>query len=160
MTLRKHYAEVLATAAVKANSMVAQSLFNKATRGDGASSVSAAIFWLKTLPFVSTMRPFERTRVPGAIASTIVFAVPSAGFCEPAYGEPEPGSVRQPRDDVRGEAIAGHDIEADAGHQHDANGLGARVKIGEVFEDIDFASYVAVVYARRDACLRHRRRGG
>ncbi len=48
MTLRRHYAEVLATAAVKANSMVAQSLFNKATRGDGASSVSAAIFWLKT----------------------------------------------------------------------------------------------------------------
>ena len=48
VTLRRHYAEVLATAAVKANSMVAQSLFNKATRGDGASSVSAAIFWLKT----------------------------------------------------------------------------------------------------------------
>ena len=47
VTLRKHYAEVLATAAVKANSMVAQSLFNKATRGDGASSVTAGIFWLK-----------------------------------------------------------------------------------------------------------------
>ncbi len=47
-TLRKHYAEVLATAAVKANSMVAQSLFTRATKGDGASSVSAAIFWLKT----------------------------------------------------------------------------------------------------------------
>ena len=48
VTLRRHYAEVLATAAVKANSMVAQSLFTRATKGDGASSVSAAIFWLKT----------------------------------------------------------------------------------------------------------------
>ena len=33
LTLRGHYAEVLATASIKANSMVAQSLFNKATRG-------------------------------------------------------------------------------------------------------------------------------
>ena len=48
VTLRKHYAEVLATAAVKANSMVAQSLFNKATRGDGAASVTAGIFWMRT----------------------------------------------------------------------------------------------------------------
>ena len=47
-TLRSHYAEVLATAAIKANSLVAQSLFNKATKGEGSSSVTAAIFWLKT----------------------------------------------------------------------------------------------------------------
>jgi hypothetical protein len=46
-TLRKHYGDVLATAEIKANSLVAQSLFQKAT-GDGASSVTAAIFWLKT----------------------------------------------------------------------------------------------------------------
>ena len=44
----KHYAEVLATAAVKANSMVAQRLFNKATRGDGAASITAGIFWIRT----------------------------------------------------------------------------------------------------------------
>ena len=36
-----------ATAAVKANSMVAQSLFNRAVKGDGAAATSAAIFWLK-----------------------------------------------------------------------------------------------------------------
>ena len=47
-TLRIHYAEILATAAIKANSMVAQSLFQKATRGEGPASVTASIFWLKT----------------------------------------------------------------------------------------------------------------
>ena len=47
-TLRAHYADILATAAVKANSLVAQSLFAKATRGEGSASVTAAIFWLKT----------------------------------------------------------------------------------------------------------------
>lgn len=47
-TLRKHYTETLASAVVKANSLVAQSLFNRATKGDGPSSTTAAIFWLKT----------------------------------------------------------------------------------------------------------------
>ena len=46
-TLRKYYADVLATAEVKASSIVAQSLFNKAVKGEGAAAVSAAIFWLK-----------------------------------------------------------------------------------------------------------------
>lgn len=47
ITLRKHYADELETAAIKANAEVARSLFDKATKGDGASSVTAAIFWLK-----------------------------------------------------------------------------------------------------------------
>src|SRR4030095_3790800 len=45
-TLRKWYPEELATGQVKANSQVAQSLFEKAI-GNGSGSVTAAIFWLK-----------------------------------------------------------------------------------------------------------------
>ena len=47
-TLVKHYGETLDVAATKANSLVAQSLFNRAVKGDGAAATSAAIFWLKT----------------------------------------------------------------------------------------------------------------
>lgn len=46
-TLRKHYRRELDLGHVKANSAVAQSLYKKAL-ADGASSVTAAIFWLKT----------------------------------------------------------------------------------------------------------------
>ena len=46
-TLMKHYGETLDIAATKANSLVAQSLFNRAVKGDGAAATSAAIFWLK-----------------------------------------------------------------------------------------------------------------
>ncbi|HEY8066618.1 MAG TPA: hypothetical protein VIF40_18115 [Methylosinus sp.] len=47
-TLRKHYGLELETAAIKANAMVAQSLFAKATsKGITGPSVTAAIFWLK-----------------------------------------------------------------------------------------------------------------
>lgn len=46
-TLVKYYGETLETAAAKANSIVAQSLFNRAVKGDGSSATSAAIFWLK-----------------------------------------------------------------------------------------------------------------
>jgi transcription initiation factor TFIIIB Brf1 subunit/transcription initiation factor TFIIB len=46
-TLRKHYAEELALGETKANSLVAESLFKKAT-GDGPQAVTAAIFWMKT----------------------------------------------------------------------------------------------------------------
>ena len=46
-TLRKHYREELDVGAIKANSRVAESLYRKAL-GDGAQSVTAAIFWLKT----------------------------------------------------------------------------------------------------------------
>ena len=44
--LRKHFDFEIETAATQANARVAAALFKKAT-GDGASSVSAAIFWLK-----------------------------------------------------------------------------------------------------------------
>ena len=46
-TLLKHYGDTLDIAATKANSLVAQSLFNRAVKGDGAAATSAAIFWLK-----------------------------------------------------------------------------------------------------------------
>ena len=46
-TLRKHYREELDVGAIKANSRIAESLYRKAL-GDGAQSVTAAIFWLKT----------------------------------------------------------------------------------------------------------------
>ena len=46
-TLRRHYREELDTGHFKATAKVAESLFRKAT-GDGAQSVTAAIFWLKT----------------------------------------------------------------------------------------------------------------
>ena len=42
--LLKHYGETLDIAATKANSLVAQSLFNRAIKGDGAAATSAAIF--------------------------------------------------------------------------------------------------------------------
>ena len=46
-TLRKHYRHELDHGHTKANSRVAESLYRKAL-GDGAQSVTAAIFWLKT----------------------------------------------------------------------------------------------------------------
>ena len=46
-TLAKHYGETLETAATKANSLIAQSLFNRAVKGEGSAATSAAIFWLK-----------------------------------------------------------------------------------------------------------------
>ena len=46
-TLRKHYRDELDVGAIKANSRIAESLYRKAL-GDGAQSVTAAIFWLKT----------------------------------------------------------------------------------------------------------------
>jgi AraC-like DNA-binding protein len=45
-TLRKHFRAELDTAALKANALVAQSLFKKAM-GDGTGAVAACIFWLK-----------------------------------------------------------------------------------------------------------------
>lgn len=44
-TLYKYYRKELDTAVIKANAMVAQSLFNKAVNQD---DLSAQIFWLKT----------------------------------------------------------------------------------------------------------------
>ena len=46
-TLRKHYRSELDNGQMKATAKVAESLFRKAT-SEGAQSVTAAIFWLKT----------------------------------------------------------------------------------------------------------------
>ena len=46
-TLRKHYRKELDKGHIKANSRIAESLYRKAL-GDGAQSVTAAIFWMKT----------------------------------------------------------------------------------------------------------------
>ena len=46
-TLRKYFREELDTAHIKANSAVAQSLYQKAI-GNGPQSVTACIFWCKT----------------------------------------------------------------------------------------------------------------
>lgn len=45
-TLYKYYRDELETGHIKANSMVAQSLYQKAL-GNGAGAVAACIFWLK-----------------------------------------------------------------------------------------------------------------
>jgi len=45
-TLYKYFSLELQTAHVRANALVAQSLFRKAT-GEGTGAVAAAIFWLK-----------------------------------------------------------------------------------------------------------------
>ena len=46
VTLEKYYRDILDTSAIKANSLVAQSLFKK-TQGNGQGAVTACIFWLK-----------------------------------------------------------------------------------------------------------------
>ena len=49
-TLRKHFREELDTGIAKANTRVAEFLFEQATgqRGEGGGSVAAAIFWMKS----------------------------------------------------------------------------------------------------------------
>lgn len=59
-TLRKHYERELAIAATKANALVAQSLFAKATSKEiTGPSVTAAIFWLKARAGWRTSDPKE-----------------------------------------------------------------------------------------------------
>ena len=57
-TLRKWYRYELDTGAIKANSMVAQSLYKKAL-GDGNGAVAACIFWLKVRAGWVEPRPEE-----------------------------------------------------------------------------------------------------
>ena len=49
-TLRKHFREEIDTGVARANTRVAQYLFEQATgqRGDSGAAVTAAIFWAKT----------------------------------------------------------------------------------------------------------------
>ena len=62
-TLRKYYGEELDTGQTKANSMVAQSLYQKAI-GNGNGAVAACIFWLKVRAKWVEPRPWEEP-VPG-----------------------------------------------------------------------------------------------
>ena len=55
-----------------------------------------------------------------------------------------------------GEAIGGHDVEADAGEQHDARFLRLGVARGEGFEDRDLAGDVEVMRLGADAGVGHR----
>jgi hypothetical protein len=57
-TLRKYYGEELDTGQTKANSMVAQSLYQKAI-GNGQGSVTACIFWLKVRANWIEPRPYD-----------------------------------------------------------------------------------------------------
>src|SRR5262245_31611659 len=57
-TLRKYYATELDTGHIKANSMVAQSLYQKAL-GNGNGAVAACIFWLKVRAGWVEPRPWE-----------------------------------------------------------------------------------------------------
>jgi hypothetical protein len=60
-TLRKWYSYELETAHIKANSMVAQSLYQKAL-GNGAGAVAACIFWLKVRAHWVEPRPEEDSK--------------------------------------------------------------------------------------------------
>ena len=57
-TLRKWYSYELETGHIKANSLVAQSLFQKAT-GNGQGAVTACIFWLKVRAGWVEPRPWD-----------------------------------------------------------------------------------------------------
>ena len=73
-TLAKHYGEMLDIAATKANSLVAQSLFNRAVKGDGAAATSAAIFWLRADPgylYPACLKQFAQS-----LGLTVLMALP------------------------------------------------------------------------------------
>src|SRR5207342_3130540 len=57
---------------------------------------------------------------------------------------------------LRGEAIAGHDVEADARRDHDARLLRARMLSVAVGEDVDLAGDVEIMSARGQAAFQHR----
>jgi len=63
-TMRKYYAEELATGQTKANSMVAQSLYQKAI-GNGQGAVTACIFWLKVRAHWVEPQPQWQDQGPG-----------------------------------------------------------------------------------------------
>lgn len=61
-TLRKWYLYELDTGGIKANSMIAQSLFQKAT-GNGNGAVAACIFWLKVRAHWVEPKPWDEAPI-------------------------------------------------------------------------------------------------
>jgi len=73
-TLRKHFRHELDTAHVRANSAVAQSLYQKAV-GNGPQAVTACIFWLKTRArWKEPATEFETTTIIGKKEQAIAAA--------------------------------------------------------------------------------------
>lgn len=70
-TLRKHFRQELDTAATQANARVAAALFKKAM-GDGPSSVSAAIFWLKSRAGWTEKSAIDHTSSDGSMTPTVI----------------------------------------------------------------------------------------
>lgn len=77
-TLRKHFREELDSAAVIANSRVAQNLFTIAT-GSGKGAVTAAIFWLKTR---AGWKETNKVEMTGADGGPVQIAPPSVSAAE------------------------------------------------------------------------------
>lgn len=84
-TLRKHYRRELDEGLREANTLVAQSLFKKATDPKGGqSSVTAAIWWEKTRAGKSDKVALEHTgkdgaSLPGPVNPVVVFRIPDNG---------------------------------------------------------------------------------
>ncbi len=72
-TLIKYFREELDTGAIRANALIAGSLFNKAKSGDTASM----IFWLKTR---ARWREVSTTELTGANGAPLVIAVNTGVF--------------------------------------------------------------------------------
>ena len=75
-TLTKHYGEVLEVAGVKANAMIAQSLYKRALSNE-KGAITAAIFWLKAragwrdnIPLDETGAPVGKKEIAQAEAQT------------------------------------------------------------------------------------------
>ena len=98
-TLRKHYREELDTGSIKANSRIAESLYKKAM-GDGAQSVTACIFWLKTRAQWKETIVQEHTGDVGPIVriERVIVAAPLRDDQPPAIPHPEPRMIEHVRE--------------------------------------------------------------
>lgn len=98
-TLRRHFPHELATAAAKANSMVAQSLFQQATGTGGvARSTTAGIWWEKTRTGMKERQVVEVETKSGVLVSP-ASATPEEWIAEAARkaaGAKEPGASADP----------------------------------------------------------------